>query len=92
MKATDFLDVLAPAIEVGAKMAIEAFLKYAMEKEPTHTKVLIASLYPVIDCELEPVVEKTPSELDNAIVSAIKDAMEQTAEAAGFTLENLDED
>jgi len=86
------LNAIAPIIrEILSRVLYILFTKL-IEKNPQSGKVAIVSLYPIIDVEIEPIIEKTETELDDAVVDAIKEAMEKVAEENGFELPNLDED
>ena len=86
------LDSLAPIIEMVVREAFKLVLSKFLEKEPVHGKVLLVSLYPVIDVELEPIFDDTVNKSDDAIVDGIKFAMESVAADNAVDLPNLDDD
>jgi len=86
------LNMIAPIIREIISKVIYFLFDKLLEKNPEHGKVALVALYPIIDVEIEPIVEKTDSDIDDAIIDAIKEAMEKVAEENGFELPNLDED
>ena len=91
LKST-ILDGLAPIIKLVVKEAFKLVLAKFIEKEPVHGQVLLVSLYPVIDVELEPIFDATANSSDDAVVEGIKEAMEIVAGQQGVVLPNLDDD
>ena len=80
---------IGQAEKASKEVFIKAFEKiYA--KNPARHKLLLVSLYPVIDVELEDVVKATKTTFDDAGVRALKQAMEDQAVKYGFELPNLD--
>jgi len=86
------LNMLAPIVRKVAKDVLKAFLVRAFEKTPTEAHIIMLAVYPGVDVYLEDLVEKTDTELDNAVVAALMEAMEEVAAEEGFELPNLDDD
>jgi len=86
------LELLAPVIRMAVHNVLKNLLSEFVVKNPTHAKVVLASLYPAVDAELEPLVDTTPTELDNAAIAAIKQAIEEVAVENGVQLSNVDAD
>ena len=86
------LNMIAPIIREILSKVIYFLFDKLLEKNPVHGKVALVALYPIVDVEIESIVEKTDSDIDDAIVDAIKEAMEKVADENGFELPNLDED
>ena len=88
----NILELLAPVVELVIYNVLKNLLGTFVVSQPLHAKVVLASLYPSVDAELEPLVDATPTKLDNAAVSAIKRAIEEVAADNGITLSNVDGD
>jgi len=86
------LNMLAPIIKKVAKDVLKTLIARFFEKAPNETKVVLMAAYPGIDVYLEDVVEKTKTELDDAVVEALMEAMEEEATNHGLILPNLDND
>lgn len=83
------LNSMAPIIQGSlTAVLVELFEKL----KPAERKTVLVSLYPAIDVQLEGLVKKSKTKLDDAGVLAIKDAIEQSADLNGIDLPNLDED
>ncbi|MBC8459768.1 MAG: hypothetical protein H8D67_17390 [Deltaproteobacteria bacterium] len=87
-----FAPLVVPIIRPIARTVTEALLRSFLKTEPSHAKVLLVSGYPIIDVELETLVEKTDTPIDDELVAGVKDAFEVVADEAGVELENLDND
>ena len=85
-------DIISPILEYATKKATEFLFDRFFQKHPDHAKVAITSLYPPVDVELEKMVHETEPEYDDAIVSGLKEGMENVADKYGVELPNLDED
>jgi len=85
-------NIFAPIVEPLVEMVFEALLKKFFEKQPDHAKVLLVSLYPVIDAELEPIFDETENPFDDNVVDGLKKAFEKVAEENKIDLPNLDND
>lgn len=84
-----FLNSLAPMIQgVLTTVLVELLLKL----KPVELKTVLVSLYGPVDVQLEGLVIKSQTRLDDAAVMAIKNAIEQAAAINGITLPNLDTD
>jgi len=88
----NFGDIFAPIVEPLVKMVFSALLRKLFEKEPEHAKVLLVSLYPVIDVELEPIFDESENPFDDGVVDGLKGAFEEVAEENKIELSNLDND
>jgi len=87
-----FAPLVTPIIRPIARTVTEALLRSFFKAEPTHAKVLLVSGYPIIDVELETLVEKTDTEIDDQLVVGVKDAFEAVAAENDIELDNLDDD
>ena len=85
-------DALAPLVKIITEQVMTVLFRKLVAREPEHGKVLLTSLYPVVDVELEGIFDSTPNELDDAAVDGLKAAMETVAKEVGITLPNLDQD
>jgi len=86
------LELLAPVIGMVLKQVLTPLLTGLMTRQPTHGAVALATLYPIIDAELEPLTEKTDTALDNSALSAVKKVIEDVAKQFGVELSNVDGD
>lgn len=77
-------------IETVATAKLVELLNTLKTKNPEAHKTALVALYPVVDVHLEGLVDKTKTKVDDAVVHALKAAIEQSAEAAGIELPNLD--
>lgn len=93
--ANSVLDLLLPILKpVFVRVLAEVvFPAFKQANEDAYRTALVA-LYPIIDVQLEDLAIKTETEIDNAAVDILKEAIEKSAEASGFLdeLPNLDED
>ncbi len=86
------LNLLAPVIKLALEQVLKPLLQSLMEREPEHGAVALATLYPVVDAELEPLSERSGTDLDDAAVSAVKSVIESVAGEFKVPLANVDED
>lgn len=87
------LNLLAPLLSPFISKVVKAYiLKPLAEKNRTLCLEIVNGLYPLVDVELEKLVDKTKTPLDNAAVAGIKDALEDQARDMEFELPNLDDD
>ena len=86
------LELLAPVIGLVLKQVLSPLLTGLMTRQPVHGAVTLATLYPVIDAELEPLTDKTDSALDDCAVYTVKKVIEEVAEQFGVELSNVDGD
>ena len=86
------LDALAPVIQQIVKQVVEVLFEKFLDTSEMHAKVVMVSLYPVIDVELETLVLTTDTDLDDAVVRGIKAGMETIAKERQIQLPNLDQD
>lgn len=92
-KITDAIgDILAPLVKLVVKQLLDIVLPKIKEADPKAYKVVITSLYGPIDVYLEDFVETTPTEIDDALVSALLEGLEDAAARDGIELPNLDDD
>lgn len=83
---------LLPVIKsVGTDQLVALFEQLKAKDEKAYKTVLNA-LYPIVDVQLEALVTKSKSKIDDSLIAALKDAIEESAEKNGITLPNLDED
>lgn len=62
-----------------------------MKIEPIEARqTILATLYPPIDVQLEDIVKKTKTPLDDIGVVSLKNALEQAAAQSDIELQNLD--
>lgn len=83
-----FAPVLKPIIKSYFKLGLDKF----KEASPEAHKTTLASLYPSVDVHLEQLTEKTETDIDDIIIDAIKESIEDSAKEVGVTLPNLDND
>lgn len=86
------LEIIAPLIKMIVAEVIKSLLVEFNKVNPQDTLLVCTSLYPIIDTKLEPLVEKTDTELDDAAVKGMMKGMEEFAEEVGIVLPNLDDD
>lgn len=86
------IELLAPMVEMIVHNVLKSVLSAFVEKQPTHARVVLATMYPGVDAELEPLVEGTPTKLDDAVITAVKKAIEDVATAYAIPLSNVDAD
>ncbi len=90
-KFTDMLiAALTGPIEIIATEKLAELLRKIEPKESRDT--ILVSLYAPIDVELEKLTAGTKTGIDDAIVGAMKAAIEKVAEEDGIELPNLDND
>lgn len=82
----------APVINVVVKMVFKPLLNGLVKAQPVHGKVAIAAMYPIVDAELEPLVNGTDNAIDNSTIAAIKDVLEDVAKENNIDLSNVDAD
>jgi hypothetical protein len=80
-----------PLATVGKEQLVNLLDKF-QEKKPREFKASIIALYPVIDMHLEDLVTETKTKIDDALVIALKGAIEESAAKHGVVLSNLDND
>jgi len=86
------IEMLAPIIGFVLPQILKPLLLGAIERNPQHGPVILASLYPGIDAELEPLAAKTDTPFDDVAVAALKKVFEDVAKEKGIPLSNVDED
>lgn len=86
------INLFSNAVKDIIRSRLVAALAALKVKNEDHYKVVMSSLYPVVDVELEDITDKTKTKADDVVVDAIKEAMEQSAKDNGITLQNLDSD
>ena len=86
------LELLAPLIGLALTQVLKPLLIGMIDRNPVHGPVVLASMYPIIDVELEAQVAKTETVLDDSAVAAVKKVFEDVAREKGVPLSNLDED
>ena len=89
---SNMIELLAPLIEMVIYNVLKNLFTTFVHAQPIHAKVVLASMYPGVDGELEPLIEGTPTKLDDAAVKAIKRAIEDVAAECGLVLSNVDND
>jgi hypothetical protein len=87
-----FLNIFSNAVKDLVKSRLIAALSALNVKDEKAYKTVLASLYPVIDVQLEDITDKTKTKADDVIVDALKEAMEESAVINGVLLQNLDND
>ena len=86
------MDVVAPIIELVVSQAVKLVLDEFNKNSPQDARLTVVSLYPLVDVKLEPIVEKTDTEVDDALVHGIMAGIEMFANSNKIDLPNLDED
>ncbi len=86
------LELIAPLIKTVLGNVLRVLFGALVEKNPEHGKVAIASLYPIVDVELEALVEGTPNKVDDAVCEAVMEAIENVAAENNIQLSNVDTD
>jgi len=84
--------MLSPIIGFVLPQILKPLLLGAIQRNPEHGAVILASLYPGIDAELEPLAAKTETPFDDVAVKAVKKVFEDVAEETGVPLSNVDDD
>lgn len=92
-KITDLLvSAFMPVVKSVAKDKLVELLDQLQQKNEASYKTALTALYPVVDVQLEDVTEKTETTIDDSIVDALKEAIEESARKHGLQLANLDSD
>lgn len=86
------LNLFAQAFKGFVKSKMLAMFAAVKVKDPARHKLLLATLYPVVDVELENITDKSKTKADDELTDAIKEAIEESAAGAALTLQNLDSD
>ena len=86
------IEMLAPIIGFVLPQILKPLLLGAIQRNPEHGPVILASLYPGIDAELEPLAADTETPFDDVAVKAIKKVFEDVAQETGVPLSNVDDD
>lgn len=83
---------VAPVLKsVGQDKLVEVLDKLH-EKNPEIHKTVLTSLYGPIDVHLEDLTDESKNPVDDAVVDALKGAIETSAVKYGVSLQNLDND
>lgn len=78
-----------PLQSIGQAQLSELFRKI----KPAETqKTVLLGLYPAVDMELEKLAKASKSKIDDALVGAVKNSIEEVAGEIGLTLPNNDGD
>lgn len=85
-------NLIAPYLKTLAKQYFKLAWDKLREKDAAAHKTSLISIYPSVDVHLEKLTEKTGTKLDDALVSAWKESIEDSARESGFVLPNLDSD
>jgi proteasome assembly chaperone (PAC2) family protein len=86
------MNALAPLVKLVVKETLKAGLKQLFANDPQAAKTVVASLYPVMDVPVENATLKTETDMDDAVVDGVKEALEDSAKDWGIELPNLDDD
>ena len=86
------LNALAPVVGEIVERVIHLLFNAAIQKNGEHAKTVVASLYPIVDVELEPLVKKTEGLWDDFVVKGVINGLELTAIDNDIQLANLDND
>lgn len=86
------INTFSNAIKSLLKDRLAAVLAALKAKDEKAYRTTLASLYPIIDVQLEDITDKTKTKADDVLVDAFKEALEESAAANGVTLPNLDND
>lgn len=91
---SQFTDLLIASLAGPLEVVATAKLTELLQKiEPADTrKNICVTLYVPIDTELEKLTQQSKNKIDDAVVGALKGAIEAVAAADGFELPNLDND
>lgn len=91
---TNIGELLISALSGPLEIVATAKLTELLQKiQPADTrKNICITLYVPIDTELEKLTTQSKNKIDDAVVNALKGAIEAVAEADGFTLPNADND
>lgn len=86
------INTLSPTLETVIAAKLGEILDDLAVKEPEVHKTICTSLYGPVDVHLEGLTKKSKTKIDDAVVNGIKSAIENSADAAGVELPNLDTD
>lgn len=86
------LEILSPLIILVLKQVLKPLLCGLVDRNPVHGKVVLASLYPIVDVELEPLTLDTETPIDDNTIKAIKEVIIDVAREKGIPLSELDGD
>lgn len=84
-----FAGLVGP-LELGGAIALQQALDKIQPLEKR--KLILTTLYPIVDIELEGITKKSKTKYDDPFTNAFKKAIEQSAAACGLSLQNLDTD
>lgn len=87
-----FIKLFEGALKKLIKERIQAALAALKVKDEKAYRTVLASLYPVVDVQLEDITDKTKTKADDVVVDGLKEGMEASAADNGVTLPNLDSD
>lgn len=80
-----------PLTSVGQDQLVQLFDKLYEKNNETYKSALVA-LYPIVDIQLESLTSKSKTKIDDAIINALKGAIEESAAKYKLVLSNLDND
>lgn len=83
--------IFLPIFTQLGKEELKKVLAQLHKDDPEGHKVVLTSLYGPIDLYLEAIVKKSKTQFDDPFVSALKDAIEDSAAEFGIELPNVDE-
>lgn len=86
------LNFILPVAESTSKRYLKLAWSKLNEKNPTALKTTLTSIYPSVDQYLEAIVKESKTEIDDAVVRALKQSIEESAKEFGITLPNVDAD
>jgi hypothetical protein len=83
---------LAPVLANVGREQLTTLFNKLHEDNPAVYKTVMVALYPIVDVQLETLTDKSKTKLDDIFVDAFKGAIEDSSEANGVELQNLDQD
>jgi hypothetical protein len=87
------IDAIAPLLKPILKQVFKDYVLQAVkDANPDAYKVALSSIYGPVDVYVENLAEKTETILDDTVVDALMESIEEAAAADNITLPNLDND
>jgi hypothetical protein len=83
------VNLILPAVGKIVKAKLKDGLKTLKEKSPETYESVLIGLYRPVAVNLEQIADKTETELDDTVVDAMKEAIEESALESGITLPPL---
>lgn len=85
------VEIFAPLVKMVLKsVLLDMALPALKAKDPKAYAVALAAIYGPIDVYLEEIVHKTDTKIDDAVVEALMESIEEAARKDGIPLPDID--